>query len=240
METTVSVVVPCRNEKGNIEAAVERIPDMGKNVEIIFIEGHSTDGTFEECERVKKQRPDKNVKIIKQPGIGKGDAVRAGVAAASGDVAVIFDADLTSPPEDIPKFFQALIADKGELIMGNRMVYQMEEQAMRMLNIFGNKFFSTTFSFLLSHKIRDTLCGTKVFWRNDYERILSCREYFGDFDPFGDFELIFGAAKLNMQILEIPTRYRARVYGETQIDRFRHGWLLLKMAVVAAKKLRFM
>ena len=238
-EVTCSVIVPCRNEKGNIEQAVLRTPDMGEQTEIIFVEGHSSDGTLEECERVKDKYPKKHIKVLVQDGIGKGDAVRKGFSYAKNDVLMILDADLTVPPEDLPKFFEAIVSGKGEFINGSRLVYQMEKEAMRFLNLLGNKFFSKTFTYLLEQRIRDTLCGTKVLWKEDYKRIIAGRKYFGDFDPFGDFDLLFGAAKLNLRIVEIPIRYRERTYGRTQISRFKHGLLLFKMTFFALKKIKF-
>lgn len=238
-EVTCSVIVPCRNEMGNIEQAVQRTPEMGKHTEIIFVEGHSADGTLEECERVKAAYPDKDIKVLAQDGKGKGDAVRKGFSHAKNDVLMILDADLTVPPEDLPKFFEAIVSGKGEFINGSRLVYQMEKEAMRLLNLLGNKFFSKAFTYILEQNIRDTLCGTKVLWNEDYEKILAGREYFGDFDPFGDFDLLFGASKLNLKIVEIPIRYRERTYGTTQISRFRHGLLLLRMTFFALKKIKF-
>ena len=236
---TCSVIIPCRNEKGNIEDAVKRVPLMGKHMEIIFVEGHSRDGSLEECRRVQSAYPDKDIKVLQQEGIGKGDAVRKGFAGATGDILMILDADLTVVPEDLPKFYNILASGKGELVVGSRLVYQMEKQAMRWLNLLGNKFFSQMFTFLLEQRIRDTLCGTKVLWRKDYEKIAANRSYFGDFDPFGDFDLLFGAAKLSLKIVEIPIRYHERTYGTTQIDRFRHGWLLFRMCLLAMRKIKF-
>lgn len=239
-EISVSVIVPCRNEKGNIEAAADRIPSMGCRTEILYVEGHSGDGTLAECERVRDVHPHREIRVFRQPGEGKGDAVREGFARATGDVLMILDADLTVPPEDLSKFFEAVSSGKGEFINGSRLVYQMEDKAMRFLNLLANKFFSMAFTFLLEQRIRDTLCGTKVLWREDYEKIAAGRAYFGDFDPFGDFDLLFGAARLNLKILEIPVKYRERTYGSTQIRRFRHGWLLLKMTWVAMRKIKFL
>ncbi|MBN1492150.1 MAG: glycosyltransferase [Phycisphaerae bacterium] len=237
---TCSVIIPARNEEGNIAAAVARTPTMGRHTEIIFVEGNSNDGTAGEIERVITTNPDKDLALIRQgTGRGKGDAVRKGFAAAKGDVLMILDADLTVPPEDLPKFFDALVAGRGEFINGTRLVYPLEEQAMRFLNKLGNRFFSLAFTWLLEQRFRDTLCGTKVLRRRDYDRIAANRHYFGEFDPFGDFDLIFGAAKADMKIIEVPVRYRARTYGETNISRFRHGWLLLKMTWFAARKLKW-
>ena len=237
---SVSIVVPCKNERGNIEPLVKRVPDFGSHIELIFIDGHSMDGTQEEIKRVIKAYPKKDIKFLIQDGKGKGDAVRKAFAHASNDILMILDADMTVAPEDLPKFYDALVEDKGEFINGCRLVYPMENEAMRFLNILGNKFFSYAFSWLLNQKIKDTLCGTKVLYKKDYERIVINRSYFGDFDPFGDFDLLFGASKLNLKIIEVPIRYNARSYGQTQISRFRHGLLLLKMTFFAVKKLKML
>ena len=240
-DLSVSVVIPCRNECGNIESAIKRIPQMGRETEIIFVDGNSTDGTIEEIERRIKEHPERKISLLHQgDGAGKGDAVRKGFAAASGDVLVVQDADLTAPPEDLPKFFRALRDGKGEFINGSRLVYPMERQAMRFLNLLGNKFFGMLFTWLLGQRFRDTLCGTKMLSRKDYDLITANRSYFGDFDPFGDFDLIFGAVKQNLKVAEVPVTYRARTYGSTNISRFRHGWLLLKMSWVAFKKIKWL
>ncbi len=240
-DLSVSVIVPCRNERGNIEDIVTRIPQMGRETEIIFVDGNSTDGTVEEIERQMRQHSQRKIRLLRQgEGVGKGDAVRKGFAAAKGDVFVIQDADLTAPPEDLPKFFRALRDGKGEFINGSRLVYPMEKQAMRFLNLLANKFFGALFSWLLGQRFRDTLCGTKMIYKKDYELIVANRSYFGDFDPFGDFDLIFGAVKLNLKVAEVPVTYRARTYGSTNISRFKHGWLLLKMSWIAFKKIKWL
>lgn len=239
-EFSVSVIIPARNEAGNIEDAVKRIPDMGRHTEIIFVEGGSTDNTPDEIKRVmEKWQPLRDVKYMVQTGKGKGDAVRLGFEYAIGDILMILDADLTVPPEDLPKFYNAIATGKGEYINGTRLVYPMEDEAMRTLNIMGNKFFSVMFSWLLGQRIKDTLCGTKVLSSANYRKLKANRTYFGNFDPFGDFDLIFGSAKLNLKLVEVPIRYRARQYGETNISRFSHGWLLLKMVAYAMNKIKF-
>jgi len=235
---STTILIPCRNERGNIENAIKRLPDFGSHQEIIFVEGHSSDGTLDEIRRVITLYPDKDIKVFVQDGKGKGDAVRKGFSVAKGDLLMILDADLTVPPEDLPKFYRALATGKGEFINGSRLVYPIEKQAMRFLNRLGNKFFSLAFTWLLNQRFKDTLCGTKALFKRDYERLNDNRSYFGDFDPFGDFDLIFGASKLNLKIVEIPIRYRERSYGTTQISRFRHGLLLLKMTIYAFKKLK--
>lgn len=237
---SVSVIIPARNEKGNIEDAVIRTPHMGSHTEIIFVEGNSTDDTLDEIKRVCEAYKDKrDVKWMVQEGKGKGDAVRKGYDHASGDILMILDADLTVPPEDLPKFYDAIASGKGEYINGTRLVYPMEDEAMRTLNMMGNKFFSVMFSWLLGQRLKDTLCGTKVLSAENYRKLAANRAYFGNFDPFGDFDLIFGSSKLNLKLIEVPIRYRARKYGETNISRFRHGWLLLKMVVYAMNKIKF-
>jgi SAM-dependent methyltransferase len=237
---SVSVICPCRNERGNIREAIARTPIMGPRTELVFVDGNSDDGTVEEIEAAMKEyRGPLELKLVLQGnGKGKGDAVRKGFAAAKYDVLMILDSDLTVPPEDLPKFYRALATHKGEFVNGVRLVYPMEGQAMRFLNLLGNKFFSLALSWLLEQPIKDSLCGTKVLTKASYQRIAENRHFFGDFDPFGDFDLLFGAARLNMKIVDLPVRYRARTYGDTKISRFSHGWLLLKMTAFGFKKLR--
>lgn len=235
---SATVVIPCRNERGNIEEAVRRIPPFCDDIEILFVEGHSRDDTLAEINRVIAAYPHRDVKVLVQDGKGKGDAVRKGFENARGDVLMILDADLTVPPEALGKFYKAIASGKGEFINGSRMVYPMEKDSMRFLNFLANLVFSWLFSWLLNQRITDTLCGTKVLYRSHYGIIAENRKYFGDFDPFGDFDLIFGAAKLNLKVVEIPVAYSSRTYGVTQISRFTHGWLLLRMVVFAFRKLK--
>ena len=235
---SATVVIPCRNERGNIGNVIGRLPAFSVNLEVIFVEGGSLDGTYEECLQIRDTHPTCNIKVMRQTGIGKGDAVRTAFEAASGDVLLILDADLTVPPEAIPMFYHAIASGSGELVNGTRLVYPMESGAMRPLNLAANRAFARIFSFLLNQRVTDTLCGTKALWKDDYERIVANRGYFGDFDPFGDFDLIFGAAKLDLKIIELPVRYVRRAYGETQIARFSDGWLLARMVLVAWRKLK--
>ena len=235
----VTVVVPARNEEGNIAEIFMRLPEMGAATELIFVEGNSSDHTYAAIEKEIPKHPMIDSRLIKQPGKGKGDAVRAGFEIATGDILMILDADMTVLPEDLPRFYDALVSRKGEFINGVRLVYPMEKDAMRFFNLIGNKFFSIAFSWLLGQPVKDTLCGTKVLWKNDYERIKAGRAYFGDFDPFGDFDLLFGAARSNLRIVDMPIRYHERTYGSTNISRWSHGWLLMKMVAFAAKRLKF-
>lgn len=235
----VTVVVPARNEAGNVAAILDRVPEMGGGTDLVFVEGHSSDDTWGAIQRELAARPGRAVQAFQQTGKGKGDAVRLGFARAKGEILMILDADLTVPPEDLPRFYEALVSGRGEFVNGVRLVYPMEERAMQFLNLVANKLFGLSFSWLLGQPIKDTLCGTKVLWRRDYERIAAGRSYFGDFDPFGDFDLIFGAARQNLRIVDMPIRYRERTYGTTNISRFRHGWLLLRMLLFAARRLKF-
>ncbi|HEX2986688.1 MAG TPA: glycosyltransferase [Chloroflexota bacterium] len=238
-DPTVSVVVPARNEAGNIAQIIARTPQMGRSTELIFVEGHSTDNTYDAIEQELAKHPELDSRLMRQRGKGKGDAVRLGYAEAKGDILMILDADMTVPPEDLPRFYEVLRSGKGEFANGVRLVYPMEKQAMRFANLLGNKFFSLAFSWLLGQSVKDTLCGTKVLWKRDYERIAANRSYFGDFDPFGDFDLLFGAAKLNLKIVDLPIRYRERKYGTTNIQRWKHGLLLLRMVLFAARRIKF-
>jgi len=236
---SVSIIIPARNESGNIKAIFERTPQMGRETELIFVEGHSKDDTYAAIQKEIASNSSTPSLLLRQTGIGKADAVRLGFSKAEGDVLMILDADLTVPPEDLPRFYEALVSGKGEFINGVRLVYPMEKEAMRTLNFLGNKFFSLAFSWLLGQPIKDTLCGTKVLWKKDYERIAANRSYFRDFDPFGDYDLIFGAAKLNLKIIDLPIRYRERTYGSTNISRWKHGLLLMRMVAFAARRIKF-
>jgi hypothetical protein len=235
----VSVIIPARNEAGNVADIFARVPEMGAGTELIFVEGGSEDDTYQTIERAIAAHPERRCKLLKQTGRGKGDAVRLGFQHARGDVLMILDSDLTVPPEELPRFLAVLTSDKADFANGSRLVYPMEKEAMRFVNLLGNKFFSLAFAWLLDQPIKDTLCGTKVLWQRDYEALAAGRAYFGDFDPFGDFDLLFGAAKLNLKILDLPVRYRDRTYGTTNIQRWRHGWLLLRMVFFAARRIKF-
>lgn len=237
---SVSIVVPARNEEGNIEVIAQKLPRFSENDELIFIEGNSTDNTWRKIQEVaKKYSNERKIIFAQQDGKGKGDAVRKGFSMASGDILMIFDADITVPPEDIVKFYNAIKENKGEFINGSRLVYPMEKEAMRFFNLMGNKFFAMNFSFIIGQRFKDTLCGTKVISRKNYLRLIENRKYFGEFDPFGDFDLIFGATKLALKIVEIPIRYKERTYGSTNISRWKHGIILLRMLFFAMRKIKF-
>jgi ubiquinone/menaquinone biosynthesis C-methylase UbiE len=236
----VSVIIPARNEAGNIGAAIERLPQLGKHTEVIFVEGHSQDNTWETIQTLAREyRGDFTIKTFQQSGKGKGDAVRLGFEQATGDILIILDADLTVQPEELVNFVGTIVSGRGEFINGSRLVYPYPQAAMPWLNTLANKFFAMVFSFLLGQNIKDTLCGTKVLWRDDYLRIVANRSYFGDFDPFGDFDLLFGAAKLNLHIVEVPVRYQSRTYGASNIAHVREGLILIKMCLYAAQKIKF-
>ncbi len=240
-QQSISIVIPARNESGNIKGVLNKIPKISTEIEVIFVEGNSTDDTYLQIEKeiLRNKRKDIKAFVYKQKGVGKKDAVAMGFSKAKNEILMILDADLTVKPSELTKFYKAISEGKGELIIGSRLVYPMEKQAMRLLNYFGNKMFSLIFSFIIGQKIKDTLCGTKVILKSNYNLIKSNQRYFGDFDPFGDFDLIFGSAKLSLKIIEIPVRYGDRTYGTTNISRFKHGFLLAKMAIVGAFKIKF-
>ena len=235
---SVSIIVPARNEEGNIRNIVKSIPKFGKWQEVVFVEGHSKDRTWEEIKKLGDKRGRISVRAFKQSGIGKADAVRLGFSKARGELLIILDADLTVDPGDLIKFYEVISSNQGEFANGSRLIYPMEKQAMQTLNKFGNTIFSRLFTWILGQRFKDTLCGTKAILMIYYQKIVKYRNYFGDFDPFGDYDLIFGAVKQNLKVVEIPIRYRERVYGKTNISRFTHGWLLLKMTWFAFGKFK--
>lgn len=237
-DMSVSIIIPARNEEGNIEKVVKGIPNFGSSQEIIFVEGHSKDNTWKKIQTVMKHNPGKHIKAYRQKGEGKADAVRLGFSRATGDILMIFDADISVSPSDLPKFYEAIVSGKGEYINGSRLVYPVDQEAMRFLNMLGNHFFSLALTWILHQEIKDTLCGTKVISKENYRKIAANRSYFGEFDPFGDFDLLFGAAKLNLKFIEVPVRYHAREYGTTNISRFRHGLMLLQMTWFALWKMK--
>lgn len=239
-QMTCSVIVPARNESKNIEGCVTRLPKMGKHTEIIFIEGHSKDDTWSEIQRVQAEYGDRwDIKIAQQSGKGKGDAVRQGFDMATGDVLIILDSDLTVKPEELIYFYEAVASGFCEFANGCRLIYPLNKEAMPWLNQMANRFFAWFLSYLLSTKIKDSLCGTKALTKENYQKIADNRSYFGDFDPFGDFDLLFGAAKLGLHIKDIPVRYVPRTYGSSNIQHVKEGITLFQMCMYAAKKIKF-
>ena len=236
---SLSIVIPARNEKGNIENALKQMPEFPCDLEIIYVEGHSNDETWSEIQRVQKEYTDKyKIKCFQQTGVGKVDAVRLGFSKAENDLLTILDADLTMPPELLGRFYDAYCRGHADFINGSRLVYPMEGGAMQFLNRIGNSFFARALSWVLDTPLGDSLCGTKLVSRRDYERFIAWRNDFGDFDPFGDYELLFPAAVLGLGIIDIPIRYRSRTYGSTNISRFRHGIILLKMTLVGLFRIK--
>ncbi len=236
---SISIIIPARNEAGNIRQIFDALPEFACDFELIFVEGHSVDDTYETIAQEIKNHPGVRCKLFHQSGVGKGNAVREAFQQADGDILMILDADLTVPFEYLPRFYEALVSGKGEFINGVRLIYPMGKRSMQFLNLLGNKLFGLVFSWILGQPVKDTLCGTKALWRSDYMRIEENRSYFGDFDPFGDFDLILGAAKLGLKITDLPVRYQERMYGTTNIQRWKHGWLLFKMTNFAIRKLLF-
>jgi hypothetical protein len=225
---TVSVVIPCRNEKDNIAPAVERIPALGQQSEILFCDDKSTDGTADEVRRMQALYPEREIRLIEGPGICKAENVWTGFRAARGDVLMILDADLAVMPEELPMFLRALASRRGDFINGSRLIYPMQHNAMKFANEIGNKLFGLLFSFLLDQRIKDTLCGTKVLWRKDWIRMEKTLGSWGIKDLWGDYELLFGASKLHLEIVEVPVHYQERIHGVTKMTRvFANGLRML-------------
>jgi SAM-dependent methyltransferase len=229
-ELSVSVIIPCKNERGNVEDAVRRIPSLAGRTEIIFCDDQSTDGTADEVRRVQSCYPEKDIRLEYGPGVCKSRNVWTGFDAAKGDVLMILDADLTTIPEELPYFVDVIVSGQAEFVNGSRLVYPVPKGAMNGSNMLGNKFFSVAFTYLLGQRVKDTLCGTKVLWRSDWERIKPLLGSWGTEDRWGDYELLFGAAKLKLKILDLPVHYQERIYGSTKMTKvFRNGLIMLKM-----------
>jgi Glycosyl transferase family 2 len=242
MTPSVSVVVAARNEAGNIRNLVNRLPQLAPEQELIFVEGGSQDQTWDVIQGLTNDADATTrfpIRAFKQTGKGKGDAVRLGFEHAKGEILIILDADLSVPPEELPRFIEVLVSNRCEFANGSRLVYRMEREAMQFLNLLGNRFFGSAFTFLLGQPIRDTLCGTKALRASAYRQIAAERSFFGDFDPFGDFDLLFGASRIGLKIRDVPVHYKERVYGSTNISRFRHGFLLIRMTILAARRIKF-
>jgi SAM-dependent methyltransferase len=238
-ELSVSVIVPCKNERGNVEDAVQRIPQLGRQTEIIFCDDQSTDGTAEEVLRVQSLYSDKDIRLERGPGVAKSRNVWTGFGAATGDILMILDADLTTIPEELPYFVDVISSGQAEFVNGSRLVYPVPKGAMTTANMLGNKFFSIAFTYLLGQPVKDTLCGTKALWRSDWERIKPMLGSWGVEDRWGDYELLFGAAKLNLKILDLPVHYQERIYGSTKMTKvFRNGLIMLKMCWHGFSKLK--
>lgn len=236
-DLSISIIIPARNEEGNISKIIPSIPRFGKSQEYIFVEGNSKDKTWEKILQEGAKR--KSVVCLKQDGKGKADAVWKGFNHSTGEVLMIYDADMTVDPKDLEKFYKAIKNNPNSFVNGSRMVYPMEHLAMQTLNKIGNKVFGTIFTLTLGQNFKDTLCGTKVINKRDFNYIKKNFKYLFKTDPFGDFVLIFGAIKRNLKVIEIPVRYKERQYGSTNISRFKHGLLLLKMTLAAFKEFRF-
>jgi len=229
-DLSVSVIIPCKDEKGNVEAAVRRMPQLGRETEIIFCDDQSSDGTADQIMRVRASYPHKDIRLEKGPGICKSKNVWTGFDAATGDILMILDADLTTMPEQLAYFLEVIASGQAEFVNGSRLVYPVPKGAMNTANMLGNKFFSVAFTYLLGQRVKDTLCGTKVLWRSDWERIRPMLGSWGTDDRWGDYELLFGAAKLNLKILDLPVHYQERIYGSTKMTKvFRNGLVMLKM-----------
>lgn len=236
---SVSIIIPARNEKGNIEPIIQRLSEFIGEKEVIFVEGHSQDGTLEEIKRVAaKYGGSTPIRFTVQEGTGKADAVWKGFEVAKNDILIILDADMGVAPEDLPKFYEAMAFGGKRLVSGSRYAYEMEEGAMRPLNNIGNIFFAVFLSWVCGKKLTDTLCGTKAIFRSDFEQLKKTKFFKEMDDPFGDFKLLIGASLIGLSIVEVPVVYHRREYGATKISRFRDGWKLLKMMITVILKFK--
>ena len=227
-----SVIIPCYNEAENIQNAVERVPQIAEFTEIVVVDDGSIDGTAEVVNKLMENH--ENLKLISySPNRGKGPAVKAGFDAASGDVLMILDADMTVPPEELGRFFAPIAEGRADFVNGTRFVSSMESQAMSKLNWYGNKAFALLFSWLLGQKVTDTLCGTKALLKNNYRNIemKHCR--------WGDFDLLIGAAKLDLKVLEVPIAYKRRLAGESHMRPLKHGLLFFRTFLRGVKQVKF-
>ncbi len=239
-QPSLSVIVPAKNEAGNIDRLFEQLPDMGDvSTELVLVEGGSSDGTWERIQAtVNDYRGPYKIQTLRQSRAGKANAVYEAVAAAKHQLILILDADLTVPPADVPRFYQAYQQSRGDLVNGDRMSLPMEPGAMRFLNRLGNRFFSKWLTHMIRARMPDTLCGTKLLPKQDFERVLRWCDDFDLQDPFGDFSLLMAAGDLGLGITNVEIKYRARVHGITQIHRFRDGLKLMRMCL-QARRARF-
>ncbi len=223
-----SIIIPAKNEEKNLKPLLNQIPELEEDHEIILAIGDSEDKTYEVAKEIKEARCwPFEVKVIKQTGKGKANAVWEAVEEASKEVIIILDADISVNPETIVQFNSVIDTGKASFVNGTRLIYGMESGAMRIVNNLGNRIFQYIVSIIIGQKITDSLCGTKVFFRKDFNKIKLWKELVQMKDPFGDFDMIFTAGYFGLKILEIPVRYQARVYGVTQIKRFRDGYKLI-------------
>ncbi|MFA5088866.1 MAG: glycosyltransferase family 2 protein [Candidatus Omnitrophota bacterium] len=239
-EYSASVLIPCKNEEGNIEAIVRRMPTFSRKLEFVFINDQSTDTTSSRIKEMRELFPEKNIVLVDGPGQGKGAAVREGIKQATGDICMIFDADMTVIPEDLPQFYEAMKMRLADFIHGTRLVYAQENGAFRLANLLGNLFFSRVFSYILDQRTTDTLCGVKVFWKRDWPLFEECRSILKDRDVWGDYNLIFGASRYGLKIAQLPVRYFERLEGITKMNsRIKNGFIMLRVAWHALWEVKF-
>lgn len=233
-----SVIVPVKNEAGNIARIVSSIPTLGQVTEVIIVCGESRDGTWDVLqEELGCYDGPHRIFALKQAGTSKWDAVRNGFDAATGETLVILDGDLTVAAHELTRFYQQMAP--GVFLNGSRMVFPMEPGAMRRLNHAGNTFFALVCSIIVRSWLTDSLCGTKMLARRDWLAMAKTFPELLQRDPFGDHALLYGAARLGLSIREVPVSYLARTYGTTNISRFSDGWKLFKLAVWEFVQTRF-
>lgn len=226
----VSLIIPCRNEALNLEYLLREIKDIPSGVEIVLIEGGSSDETWNICEKIKSQRP-LNTKVIQQSLTGKMNAVIEGVKIAKFKHIAIWDADFTVRAEDQVKIVQRYMEQDGQvLISGSRLNRTLEFGSMRLINFAGNVFFAFVLTLILRNIIKDSLCGSKVFPADLLLNPIDSQ--IQRMDPFGDHSILLESRLRGMKIEFVKIKYRKRMHGTTNIHRFKDGMKLLRMLPV--------
>lgn len=225
-QMTKSIIIPAKNEEGNLKKLVDRIPKT-LNTELIFSIGESKDKTLEIALEIQQNNKDFNIKVFEQSKNGKANAVWEAVEKSNGEIIAILDSDISVDPEELVNFYEIIENNYADFVNGTRLIYEMEKGSMRFINRFGNRMFQYLIGKIINEPITDSLCGTKVFKKSLLKNIFWWQKTYKLNDPFGDFDLLFSASYSGAKILEYPIHYRARTYGNTQISRFRDGYKLI-------------
>tara|TARA_B110000977_G_scaffold125183_1_gene160299 strand:+ start:1495 stop:2904 length:1410 start_codon:yes stop_codon:yes gene_type:complete len=235
----ISFIIPCKNEGGNIKFFYEKIINSTINAEFLFGNDNSSDNTLDEIKKLQQAIPNKEIKIYDGPGVCKSENVYKGINLASGEIILIYDADLTVSFDDLVNSINLLLKTDADFINCTRMIMPQQKNAMKFLNFYGNLFFAFLFSILFKQKITDTLCGTKIFFKKDWEQIKKYNNTWGAKDLWGDFDLLLGAYKNNLKIVENPISYTDRKEDETKMTGIiKNSIRMLIITFVAYYKLR--
>ena len=174
---------------------------------------------YQQWKRKKKNNSDIKIKIANGIGKGKSRAVDVGVKNSSGDYCIILDADITVKVEDLDLFYHAIKNNNADLINGSRLIYKVERKSMRILNYFGNIFFSIIVSYISEKYVSDVLCGTKCFKRKSWNKYEDFRQKYQLNDIWGDFNIIFASSFIGEKIIDLPVRYYERVQGVSKMGK---------------------